>query len=93
MNERGTYGGNGHTTNGHSALGCGGYGPPASGIDWKRSGLMLLTMFGGAFVGSVVDESPKKGAVLGVVGGFFASLMMEQSRELKRINQQLAQQR
>lgn len=97
MNERGTYG-NGRVTNGHAALGYSGH--PVLGADsypgTRGFGRLLLAMFGGAFVGYSVSRSisasPQKGAALGTVGGFFAHLMMEQNAELRRINQQLAQQ-
>ena len=100
MNDRGTYG-NGHGTNGHSALAAGdGYGvywPPVLGADpssGKRSfGPTLISMLGGALAGYFVADFPNKGIALGMVGGYFASLMLEQTSELKSINQQLSQSR
>ena len=99
MNERGTYG-NGH---GYSPLTAGNgynaYQYPALGADVSpaiASGLSvfflrLSAMLGGAVAGHLVSESKHKGVALGAVGGYFTSLLMEQTGELKRINEQLAQ--
>ena len=97
MNERGTYG-NGHGTNGHSTRDRCSYGPPMLGGDadlssWRKFGALLLSLGAGAFAGHAVAENSNKGVAFGIVGGFFAHLMMQQHSELKRINQQLAQQR
>lgn len=95
MNARGTYG-NGHGTNGHSALGHRTFETSVVGAEcsavstWaSRFGSLLLSMGLGGVTGHFIAKDPNKGFGLGVVGGFFAHLMMEQTSLLRRINHKL----
>ena len=98
MNERGTYG-NGHgyssltAGNEYTAYGQS-YGYPALGADISSAVkrelptafMRFFMMVGGALAGRAVSEAGQsKGIVLGAVGGFVASILMEQTAELKSI--------
>ena len=101
MNERGTYGnGLGNYRLGGSYGGPPGYYrarvAPLVGADVTAPttpgfGLwnFLLTLGIGAVTGHFIAKDPNKGIGLGVVGGFFAHAILEQTHLLRRINQKM----
>ena len=49
----------------------------------------VLTLGIGAVTGHFIAKDPNKGIGLGIIGGFFAHTIMEQTQLLRRINQKL----
>lgn len=100
MHERGTYGSNGHS-NGHSAGLQQQWSFPAvvaGSDDTQQNRLLWNAVFAGAFslVGGyygsrATPDAPTKGALVGVATAFFFTLIMDQTSELKRMNNNLAQ--
>ncbi len=99
MNERGTYG-----SNGHSYALPQQWSFPTVGADTdeprKKNRLVWDAVFTGAFsllggyMGArATPDEPLKGGTLGVATAFFFKLIMDQTSELKRMNNNLAQMR
>jgi len=96
---------NGYALNGYAqatggiALGAYGapYGYPVVGADpsseaksiFPTIALRLSSMLLGGIAGRWASESKDKGLALGVIGGYVASILLEQTSELKSINRQL----
>ena len=96
MNQRGTYGnyGNYHLggwqqpviNRAGSVVGADPAAPAAPGFGFWS---FLLTVGIGGLTGHFIAKDPNKGFGLGVIGGFFAHTIMEQTHLLRRINQKL----
>ena len=99
MNQRGIYGGFGTSSGNHlggwhppivyraaPVVGADTAAPPAPGFGFWN---FLLTVGIGGVTGHFIAKDPNKGFALGVVGGFFAHAILEQTHLLRRINQKL----
>jgi hypothetical protein len=100
MHERGTYGSNGHS-NGHGLPQQWSFPTVGADPDNARSNRLLwdtvftaaFTGLGGYFGSRALPDAPNKGAIVGVATAFFFKLIMDQTSELKRMNNNLAQMR
>jgi hypothetical protein len=96
MNERGTYGSNGHSGGIQQQWAC-----PTVGADpdpsqttrlvWDTLFTAVFTGIGGYFGARAIPDDPNKGVIVGAATGFFLKLMMDQTSALKRMNNNLAQ--
>lgn len=100
MNERGSYGPNGHGANGLSSWSAPSWSAhPTIGADedTKRVAQIavgalstfLMTLLGTWAGAKATPDAPEKGGALGAAAGFFFSLVMEQNSTLKSIDTSL----
>jgi hypothetical protein len=96
MHKRGTYGSNGHSNGlpqqwSFPTVGADSDNARPNRLLWDTVFTFAFTGLGGYFGSRALPDDPNKGAIVGVATAFFLKLIMDQTSELKRMNNNLAQ--
>ena len=96
MHERGTYGSNGHSNGlpqqwSFPAVGADPDNARQNRLVWDAVFTGAFSLIGGYFGARATPDDPTKGGIVGVATAFFFKLIMDQTSELRRMSNNLAQ--